>query len=130
MSKVLVVIAAVAALAGCSNISAQGAPPQGKTETVTGKVIDLVCHGRNPANTEVDHDAGRVCAIACIKWEGNPAGLLTADGKLYQLTGGVLGKNNIKIADHIAHMVTVTGTVYEKAGMTMLSSDTLTMVSK
>jgi len=130
MSKLVVVCIAAVALAGCSNIAAQGAAPQGKTETVTGKVIDLVCHGRNPANTEVDHDAGRVCAIACIKWEGNPAGILTADGKLYQLTGAVLGKNNIKIADHIAHTVTITGTVYEKAGMTMLSSDTLTMVSK
>ena len=97
---------------------------------MTGKVIDLVCHGRNPANTELDHDAGRVCAIACIKWEGNPAGILTSDGKLYQLTGGVLGKNNTKIADHIAHTVTITGNVYEKAGMTMLSADTLTMVSK
>jgi hypothetical protein len=130
MLKLLVIAIAAVTLAGCSNISAQGKPAQGKTETVTGKVIDLVCHGRNKANTEVDHDAGRVCAIACIKWEGNPAGLLTSDGKLYQLAGGVLGKNNIKIADHIAHTVTVTGTVYEEAGMTMLSSDTLTMVSK
>jgi hypothetical protein len=125
MSKLLALFLAAVTLAGCSRISAQG-----KTETVTGKVIDLVCHGRNPANTELDHDAGRVCAIACIKWEGNPAGILTSDGKLYQLTGGVLGKNNTKIADHIAHTVTITGNVYEKAGMTMLSADTLTMVSK
>jgi hypothetical protein len=104
--------------------------PQGKTETVTGKVIDLVCYARNNKNTEVDHEEGRVCAIACIKWEGNPAGLLTADGRAYQLTGAVLGKNNTKIADHIAHTVTITGTVYEKDGMTMLAADTLTMVSK
>jgi hypothetical protein len=129
MSKLVIVILAAVSLAGCGSIAAQSAP-QGKTETVTGKVIDLVCHGRNPANTELDHDAGRVCAIACIKWEGNPAGILTSDGKLYQLTGGVLGKNNTKIADHIAHTVTITGNVYEKAGMTMLSADTLTMVSK
>ena len=130
MSKLVAVFLASAVLAGCNSIPAQGTLPQGRTETVTGKVIDLVCHTRNPANTELDHDAGRVCATACIKWEGNPAGILTADGKLYQLAGGVLGKNNTEIADHIAHMVTITGNVYEKAGMTMLSSDTLTMVSK
>jgi hypothetical protein len=125
MSKLLAVFLAAVCIAGCSRTSAQG-----KTETVTGKVVDLVCYARNKANTEMDHDAGRVCARACIKWEGNPAGIVTADGKAYQLTGAVLGKNNLKISEHIAHMVTITGNVYEKDGMTMLSADTLTMVSK
>ena len=125
MLKLLSVFLAGVCLAGCRSTSAQG-----KTETVTGKVVDLVCYARNKANTELDHDAGRVCAIACVKWEGNPAGIVTADGKAYQLTGGVLGKNNIKIAEHIAHAVTITGNVYEKDGMTMLSADTLTMVGK
>lgn len=108
--------------AGCANTSAQG-----KTQTVTGKIIDLVCYARNGENTGLDHDDGRVCAIACIKWEGNPAGILTADGKAYQLIGPVLGKNNSKIAEHIAHTVTITGTVYEKDGMTMLRADALSM---
>jgi hypothetical protein len=125
MSKLLTVLLAGVCLAGCARTSAQG-----KTETVTGKVVDLVCYARNKANTEIDHDAGRVCAKACIKWEGNPAGIVTADGKAYQLTGGVLGKNNTKIAEHIAHTVTITGNVFEKDTMTMLSADTLTMVSK
>jgi len=124
MLKLMATLLAGASLVGC------GASAQGKTETVTGKVVDLVCYARNKANTELDHDQGRVCAIACIKWEGNPAGIVTADGKAYQLTGAVLGKNNLKIADHIAHTVTITGTVSEKDGMTMLAGDTLTMVSK
>ena len=120
----------VAAVLSCAGLVGCGASAQGKTETVTGKVVDLVCYARNKANTELDHDQERVCAIACIKWEGNPAGIVTAEGKAYQLTGAVLGKNNLKIADHIAHTVTITGTVSEKDGMTMLSGDTLTMVSK
>jgi hypothetical protein len=124
MLKLMATLLAGVCLIGC------GAAAQGQSQTVTGKVVDLVCYARNRANTEVDHDQGRVCAIACIKWEGNPAGIVTADGKAYQLTGGVLGKNNSKIADHIAHTVTITGTVSEKDGMAMLSSDTLTMVSK
>jgi hypothetical protein len=112
-------------MAGCADTSAQG-----KVETVTGKVVDLVCYARNNANTNLDHEDARVCAIACIKWEGNPAGILTADGKAYQLAGPVLGKNNSKIAEHIAHTVTITGTVYEKDGMTMLRADSLTMASR
>ena len=125
MSKLLAIVLAGVCLAGCTRTSAQG-----KTETVTGKVVDLVCYARNKANTELDHDAGRVCAIACIKWEGNPAGIITAEGKAYQLAGAVLGKNNLKISEHIAHTVTITGNVYEKDSMTMLSADTLTMVGK
>jgi hypothetical protein len=124
MSKLLSVFLSGVCLAGCT------ASAQGKTETVTGKVVDLVCYAKNKANTGLDHDDGRVCAIACIKWEGNPAGIVTDAGKAYQLIGPVLGKNNSKIADHIAHTVTITGNVYEKDGMTMLQADTLTMVSK
>ena len=124
MFKVMATFLAGVCLVGC------GASAQGKTETVTGKVVDLVCYARNKTNTALDHDQGRVCAIACIKWEGNPAGIVTADGKAYQLTGGVPGKNNSKIAEHIAHTVTITGSVYEKDNMAMLSADTLTMVSK
>ena len=124
MRTLMAIFLAGVALAGC------GASAQQKTETVTGTVVDLVCYARNKANNGLDHDQGRVCAIACIKWEGNPAGIVTADGKAYQLTGGVLGKNNLKIAEHIAHTVTITGSVYEKDGMTMLSADTLTMAGK
>ncbi len=124
MVKLMAICLAGAGLVGC------GASAQEKTETVTGKIVDLVCYARNKANTGPDHDQGRVCALACIKWEGNPAGIVTADGKVYQLTGGVLGKNNSKIAEHIAHTVTMTGNVSQKDGMAMLSADTLTMVSK
>jgi hypothetical protein len=122
MSKLLAVV-----LAGVSLVACAGTSAQGKTETVTGKVVDLVCYARNKANMDMDHDAGRVCAKACIKWEGNPAGIVTAEGKAYQLTGPVLGKNNLKISEHIAHTVTITGSVFEKDGMTMLSAETLTM---
>jgi len=61
MLKLMATLLAGASLVGCA------ASAQGKTETVTGKVVDLVCYARNKANTELDHDDGRVCAIACIK---------------------------------------------------------------
>jgi hypothetical protein len=82
-----------------------------------------VCYSRNKANTGHDHDEGFACARACVKWEGNPAGLVTADGKLYQLAGGVVANNNEKISQHLAEDVSVTGKVYDKDGMTMLAAD-------
>jgi hypothetical protein len=118
-----------AALAGLA-IMASVAPTFAKTETVTGQVIDLVCYSQNKANTGMDHTNGRECALACAKWEAQPVGLLTADGKMYQLAGGLVAKNNAKIAGHITHTVTVTGEVTEKDGISMLAADDLTMVKK
>lgn len=94
-----------------------------QTETVTGRVVCLVCYARNKANTGHDHDEGFACARACVKWEGNPAGLVTADGKLYQLAGGVVANNNEKISQHLAENVSITGNTYEKDGMAMLAAD-------
>jgi hypothetical protein len=99
---------------------AQGAT---QTRTVTGQVVCLVCYHRNDANTGADHDSGRMCAHACIKWEGNPAGIVATDGKVYQLSGGVVADNNTKVLPHIAHRVSVTGEVYVKDGMTMIRTD-------
>jgi hypothetical protein len=71
---------------------------------------------------------GRECAWACVKWWGQPVGLLTADGKLYQLAGGLVADNNAKIAPHVTHTVTIRGEVSEKDGMLMLTASDLTMV--
>jgi hypothetical protein len=100
---------------------------QGKTETVTGQVVDLVCYARNNANTGVDHEEGRVCAIACVRWEGNPVGIVTSSGKVYQLAGGLTANSNVKVSPHLSHTVTVTGPVHEKDGMLILTADELKM---
>ena len=113
---------------GCSGADANpGAQAATGTRTVTGPVVCLVCYARNNANTGSDHDSGRVCAEACVKWEGNPVGVVAADGKVYQLAGGLVAKNNAKVSPHVAHKVTVTGEVYDKDGMTMLRADDLKM---
>jgi hypothetical protein len=93
------------------------------TQTVTGQVVDLVCYARNKANTGLDHDDGRACAMACVKWEGNPVGIVTAAGKVYQFAGDLVANNNTKAAPLLAHTVTVTGDVTEKDGMTMLAAN-------
>ena len=120
----------MAVLVGGLSVTACGTSALAKTETVTGQVVDLVCYAKNNANTGLDHDDGRVCAIACVKWEGNPVGIVATDGKVYQFAGGLVANNNAKIVPHLAHTVTVTGDVTEKDGMMMLSANDVTMVKK
>lgn len=99
-------------------------------ETVTGQLVDLYCYNvETKENAGMDHTNGRECAWACAKWEGQPVGLLTVDGRLYQLTGGLVADNNAKVAPHITHTVTITGKVTEEAGMMMLASNDLTMAA-
>ncbi|PYQ98350.1 MAG: hypothetical protein DMF95_12315 [Acidobacteria bacterium] len=109
------------------SVAAWAAPAFAKTETVTGEVISLSCYFQNKKNVG---QAGMICAIATVKWEGNPAGLLTADGKVYQLAGGLVANNNARIVPHLGHTVTVTGDVYEKNGMMMISADDAKMIGK
>jgi hypothetical protein len=112
-------------VSACTARAHADAAPQasGQTRTITGQIVCLVCYARNKANTGADHDDGRMCAQACIKWEGNPAGVLTSDGTVYQLAGAVVANNNAKIAPHIARRISVTGEVYEKDGMKMIKAD-------
>src|SRR5712691_9500515 len=113
-----------AAMAGLV-IMASAATALAKTETVTGQVIDLYCYSRDKAATGMDHRDGRECALACAKWEGQPVGLLTADGKVYQLAGALVADNNAKIAPHVTHTVTITGDVTEKDGVQILTAGDL-----
>jgi hypothetical protein len=117
-------LAVTATSCACDRVRADAlSQATGQTRTISGQVVCLVCYARSKANTGADHDDGRMCAQACIKWEGNPAGVLTSDGKVYQLAGGVVANNNAKIAPLIARRVSVTGEVYEKDGMTMIKAE-------
>jgi hypothetical protein len=90
-----------------------------KTETVTGEVISLSCYFQNKANVG---QAGMLCAIATVKWEGNPAGILTRDGKVYQITGELAARNNARLVPLLGRTVTITGDVYEKRGSPMIAA--------
>jgi hypothetical protein len=116
-------VAALVGVLAVGGVVAWIVPASATTATVTGQVVDLVCYARNKANTGLDHEEGRACAMACVKWEGNPVGVVTADGRVYQLTGDITANNNTKVAPLLAKTVTVTGDVSEKDGMTMLSAN-------
>ncbi len=90
--------------------------------TVTGEVVSVSCYLQNKNNVG---KAGYVCAIGDVKWEGNPPGLLTADGKLYQLTGPLVANNNAKVVPYLGRTVTVAGDVTTHDGMLLLRASEL-----
>jgi|SRR6266404_2574032 len=103
-------------------------PMRAATETVTGQVIDLACYMLDKSNTGITHRGrGYACAQACAK-EGFQVGLMTGDGKIYVISGGLAANKNAKLAPHMGHVVTITGDLSEKNGMTIIGSNDLQMV--
>jgi hypothetical protein len=127
MRKTLAVLAALAF------IMALGAPTFAKTETVTGQVIDQACYKMDKSNTGNDHKMPKGdtkdCAIGCAK-AGRPLALLTSDGKVYEIAGGLAADKNAKLIPHIAHTVEITGDVMDHGGSMMITADSLKMISK
>jgi hypothetical protein len=87
-------------------------PALAKTDTVKGQIVDQECYLREKA---VDSD--RACAISCAK-QGKPMALLTADGKVYEITGGLAANKNEKLVAHI-HTVEITGEVTDAVGSSL-----------
>ena len=123
-----------AGLIATAFVVALAAPALAKTETVKGKIVDVSCYNMDKANNVgKDHKMPKGdtpdCAIGCAK-AGRPMAILTDDGKVYELTGGLAADKNAKIVPHVAHVVEVTGDVTEKDGKMMIAADSLTMLSR
>jgi hypothetical protein len=89
------------------------------TSTISGEVVDMTCYMGHGAHGDEHKD----CAATCING-GSPMGILTSDNKLYLVV------ENHKKADgyaeakkHAGEMVTVTGTVSERNGVSAISAD-------
>ncbi len=122
-----------AAMTAAALVLALSAPAFAKTETVQGQIVDLGCYKMDKANAAVDHKMPKGdtkdCAIGCAK-AGKPMAILTKDGKVYQLAGGLAADQNAKIIAHVGHTVEVTGDVMDHDGSLMITADTLKMLSK
>jgi hypothetical protein len=120
----------LAGVAAAAFVVALGAPAFAATETITGKIVDQACYMKDKANNAgADHKmpadtAG--CAAACAKM-GRPLALLTADGKVYTITGPLAADKNAKLVPHVTHTVSITGDVTTKDGQMSISSDALKM---
>jgi hypothetical protein len=88
----------------------------GKTETIKGEVVDLMCYLDHGAKGE-KHQG---CAKKCIEG-GGPIGLLTADNQLYLVIGDHKPMNT-ELAAKAAETVTLKGKVVERNGMKMIEN--------
>ena len=123
-----------ALMAAAFVIAFMSGPALAKTETVKGKIVDESCYNMDKANNAgKDHKMPKGdtadCATGCAK-AGRPMAILTDDGKVYELTGGLAADKNAKIIPHIAHTVEVTGDVTEKDGKMLIAADSLKMISR
>ncbi len=114
-------------------VVALSAPAFAKTETIKGQIVDETCYKMDKANAGVDHKMPKGdtkdCAIGCAK-AGRPMAILTDDGKVYELAGGLAADKNAKIIQHVGHTVEVTGDVMDHDGKMMITADSLKMISK
>jgi len=109
------------------------APAFAKTETITGKIVDMACYTKDKANNAgQDHKMPadtKDCATDCAK-TGAPLALLTSDGKVYEIAGGLAENKNAKLIPHITHTVSITGDTMDMSGKMMIHAADLKMVSK
>jgi hypothetical protein len=114
-------------------VVALGVPAFAKTETIKGQIVDESCYKMDKSNTGVDHKMPKGdtkdCAIGCAK-AGRPMAILTADGKVYEIAGGLAADKNAKIIAHVGHTVEVTGDVMDHGDKMMITADALKMISK
>jgi hypothetical protein len=114
-------------------VAALTMPAFAKTETVKGQIVDESCYKMDKSNTGPDHKMPhgdtKDCAVACAK-QGQPLALLTPEGKVYEITGGLAANKNEKLIPHIAHTVEITGEVADSNGKATISADSLKMISR
>ena len=87
----------------------------GKTVTMTGEVVDLMCYLDHGAKGEKH----KGCAEKCIKG-GGPVGLVSGDS-VYLLIGDHEPIND-QLAPKAAQTITVTGKLVERNGMKMIEN--------
>jgi len=120
----------LAFLTAMTVVVALSAPASAKTMTVKGQVVDEGCSLKEMGQKGGDHEKAEEmaqCAIDCAK-RGEPVALLTADGKVYRIAGGLAANNNAKLVPHMNHTVEITGDVTEKDGKVQIAANDLKMV--
>ena len=122
-----------AACAAAAFLAALAAPAFAASQTVKGQIVDESCYKMDKSNTGNDHKMPKGetkdCATACAKM-GRPMALLTADGKVYEIAGGLAADKNAKLIPHISHTVEITGDVMDHGDKMMITADSLKMISK
>src|SRR6476620_7523079 len=108
--------AAAVAFVACSSI-----PLFAKTETIKGQLVDQECY-----LMEKKVEADSTCAVQCAK-SGKPVALLTAAGKVYEVTGGLAAIKSAKLTDHMLLFFFNDTATTEKGGKLSIAADGLRM---
>jgi hypothetical protein len=100
------------------------------TETVSGRVVDEACYLKDKvhnkfANHKMPADVAG-CAVACAK-KGRALALLTRDGRLLTIEGGLAANSNAKLVPYVNGLVSITGEVVTKGGKTIITANELTL---
>src|SRR5215510_11164709 len=103
--------------------SVDGKPVPGKATTLVGEIVDFSCYLQVGKHGEKHRSCGQKCINT-----GQPIGLLTEDGSLYMLMeeehdprrDGQTSDFRKEAANHIAHIMEVTGTLSSHAGYSAL----------
>ena len=108
-----------------------GASACARSHTLRGRLVDEVCYLQDPkANSGDNHPLmASDCATTCAQ-KGSMVALVTDEGTLYEIAGGLAADNNAKLVPHIAHTVEIRGDVTEKYGQLMIVADDLTMLRR
>ncbi|OGR74628.1 MAG: hypothetical protein A2X40_01440 [Elusimicrobia bacterium GWC2_65_9] len=113
MTSAAIIVVAVASSAW----SAQGhLDPAGKTETISGEVLDMACYmgheGKGKKHAK--------CAAACVAG-GAPLGVLTKEGKIYLVVGDHANeKPYVEAKALVGGDAKLTGTVFTRGGLTAI----------
>ena len=99
------------------------------TQTLTGQLVDLAYYSLNKDAVGNKHIYG-VVGAQCTAREGFPVGLLTSDGKVYEIHGGLAANMNAKLVPQMAHTVTITGEVAEKDDIKTITANDLKVSAK
>ncbi len=99
-------------------------PAFARPATVSGKLVDEGC-GLKEASAKSAMPAD--CQTECAK-RGEPVALVTSDGKVYRVGGGLAANKNAKLVAHMGKTVQITGEVTEAGGKRVIASDRVTLV--
>ena len=117
MQKVGIGAMVVAAVLTC------GTSAFARSMTVTGTLVDEGCGLKDAvAKKAMKSD----CETECAK-RGEPVALLTADGRVYRVGGGLAANKNAKLVAYIGHSVRITGDVTVVGDKSVIAADALSI---
>ena len=112
-----------AGLTALALLISSGVPVFAATMTVKGQVVDEGCGLKDAAAKKAMKSD---CELECAK-SGEPLALVTPDGKVYRIGGGLAANKNAKLIAHMGHTVEITGAVSQIDGKVVIAADALKM---